>query len=63
MTGQAPHRPPSEATDMALYAVAGGVALLGVLWLAGAASARLSGHRAGICPSRSRRSKPQVSRT
>ena len=45
MTGQAPHRPPSEATDMALYAVASGVALLGVLWLAGAASARLSGHR------------------
>lgn len=45
MTGPAPHRPPSEATDLALYAVAGGVVLVGVLWAAGAASARLTGHR------------------
>ncbi|MHB1509386.1 MAG: type IV secretory system conjugative DNA transfer family protein [Acidimicrobiales bacterium] len=45
MSTQAPRRHPSEATDVALYGVAGGVVLVGVLWAAGAASARLSGHR------------------
>lgn len=45
MTGPAPQRPASEATDLALYAVAGGAVLVGVLWAAGVVSARLSGHR------------------
>ena len=36
---------PSESTDLALGAVAVGAVLVGVLWLAGAASAWVSGHR------------------
>jgi len=36
-----------EATDLALYAVAGGIGLVGVLWIGGATSALLSGHRVG----------------
>ena len=39
-------RPLSEPTDLALYAVAGGLGLVGTLWLGGATSALLSGHRA-----------------
>lgn len=45
MSTQPARSGPSEATDAALYTVAGAIGLLGVLWLAGAASARLSGHR------------------
>jgi type IV secretion system protein VirD4 len=43
----APRRPLSEPTDLALYAVAGGLSLVGVLWLGGATSALLAGHRVG----------------
>src|ERR1035437_10013165 len=43
----APRRQLSEPTDLALYAVAGGLGLVGVLWLGGATSALLSGHRVG----------------
>ena len=44
---QGPGRPLSEPTDLALYAVAGGLGLVGVLWLGGATSALLVGHRVG----------------
>ena len=44
---QAPRRPLSEPTDLALYAVAGALGLVGVLWLGGATSALLAGHRVG----------------
>jgi hypothetical protein len=43
----APRHPLSEPTDLALYAVAGGLGLVGVLWLGGATSALLCGHRVG----------------
>ena len=42
---QGPGRPLSEPTDLALYAVAGGLGFVGVLWLGGATSALLVGHR------------------
>ncbi|MDQ2727721.1 MAG: TraM recognition domain-containing protein [Actinomycetota bacterium] len=35
---------PDRSKDMALYAIAAGVALIGVLWLAGAGAALLAGH-------------------
>ena len=38
-------RLPRDGTDHALMAVLAGAGLVGVLWLAGVASARLSGHR------------------
>jgi type IV secretion system protein VirD4 len=41
---QAPRPQSTNSTDLALCAVAAGVGLAGVLWLGGAASARLSGH-------------------
>ena len=40
-------RPLSEPTDLTLYAVAGGLGFVGVLWLGGATSALLVGHRVG----------------
>ena len=42
-----PRRPLSELSDLALCAVAGGLGLVGVLWLGGATSALLTGHRVG----------------
>jgi type IV secretory pathway TraG/TraD family ATPase VirD4 len=44
VTNQTPRHHPSEGSDLALYGVAGGVGLVGVLWLAAAAAARLSDH-------------------
>ena len=43
----APRRPLYEPTDLALFAVDGGLGLVGVLWIGGATSALLSGHRVG----------------
>ena len=43
----APRRPLSEPTDLALFAIAGGLGLVGVLWLGGAMSALAMGHRVG----------------
>jgi type IV secretion system protein VirD4 len=37
----------SEPKDVALYAVAGGLVLVGILWLGGATSALIAGHRVG----------------
>ena len=44
MTAQVPRPRSSEATDLMLFAVGGFVGIVGMLWLAGAASARISGH-------------------
>jgi type IV secretion system protein VirD4 len=40
-------RPLSEPNDMALFAVAGGLGLIGLLWIGGATSALIEGHRVG----------------
>ena len=45
MRAPAPRPHPSQSSDLALGAVAVGAVLVGVLWLAGAASAWVSGHR------------------
>lgn len=45
MSAQAPRPRPSESTDLFLYITAAALALVGGLWVAGAVSARLSGHR------------------
>jgi type IV secretion system protein VirD4 len=45
MTAHTPGSRPSESTDLLLSLAAAATALCGVLWLSGAASAGLSGHR------------------